>query len=221
MNTRTVSVFFLLLTSFAMLQAENPESSSIILKVQNNRIQAEIVAGGFAPDGIKFVWSLNPDPVYPPRGGDRAEYRSLEDSHVIEPEPFAGPGEYYVRAGWYEDGRVKFYSDTVKLRLSGAGSVVQGDGRSIRIEVDGQLARAGLTVTSESQPDGVKIVWSKNPNPEYPVRDGDRYIYRELDDSLEVWLDAFDGPGKYYVRAGWYNDGRVLFYSTQVETQLR
>jgi len=221
MKSRTVSYFLLLLTSFAALHAENSDSASIILKELNGKVKVEIVVDGYAPDGIKFVWSLNPDPVYPAREGDRAEFRTLEDSQEFEPEAFAGPGTYYFRAGWYEGGRVKFYSPTVELNLGGSGEVVQGTGRSIRVEVDGRFARAGLTITPDSQPDGVKIVWSKNPKPEYPVRNGDRYIYRELDDSLEVRLDAFDGPGKYYVRAGWYNDGRVLFYSTQVETLLR
>jgi len=220
MKIRFVIVLFFLLTSLALLQAEHPESSSIRLTRQNGSIRAEIVVDGYAPEGIKFVWSLNPDPVYPPRDGDMAEFRSLEDSQEFVPKPFAGPGNYYIRAGWYSGGKVQFYSEPLEVNLGNAGGVELGEGVSIRISVDDQLARVGLTVTPDSRPDGVKIVWSKNPKPEYPNREGDQYIYRELDASLEVWLEAFNGPGTYYVRAGWYNNGRVLFYSTQVETVL-
>lgn len=221
MKIKLFTIPFFLLTSLALLQAENPESSSIHLTDKNGIIRAEIVVDGYAPEGIKFVWSLNPEPVYPPRDGDRAEFRTLEESQSFEPEAFAGPGKYFLRAGWYSGGRVKFYSESLEVNLGITRGVVQGEGMSIRISVNDQLARVGLTVTPDSRPDGVKIVWSKNPKPEYPSREGDRYIYRELDDSLEVWLEAFNGPGIYYVRAGWYKNGRVLFYSTQVETLLR
>ncbi len=221
MKYRNIILLGFLLTSVARLHAEPSDSSSIRLNEENGRIRAEIIVDGYAPDGLKFVWSKNPDPVYPPRNGDRAEFRALEDSMDFQPEAFSGPGSYYLRAGWYSGGRVKFYSDTVEVTLGAAGGVTRGEGMGISITVDGQTAVAGVSITDKSRPDGVKIVWSKNPDPVYPNRVGDRYIYRELDDSLEVWLDAFDGPGTYYVRAGWYRNGKVLFYSTQMETQLR
>ncbi|MCK5735247.1 MAG: hypothetical protein KAH21_02165 [Spirochaetaceae bacterium] len=221
MNIKLLAFFGFLLTSTAVLQAEHPETSSIKISDQNGTIQAELTADGYAPDGIKFVWSLNPNPVYPPKDGDRAEFRSLEDSHSFKPEAFAGPGKYYVRAGWYSGGRVTFYSDTIEMNLGSAGGVVIGEGRSIGITVEEQLVRVSLTVTADSKPDGVKIVWSRTPDPEYPNREGDRYIYRNLDASMDVWLDSFDGSGTYYIRAGWYKSGRILFYSTQVETVLR
>jgi len=96
----------LLLISFAFLQAENPGSSSIPLTEGNGIVQAEITVDGFAPDGIKFVWSLNPDLVYPPRAGDRFEYQTLDEIQGFRPEPFSGPdgietaGCCFLRRRW-------------------------------------------------------------------------------------------------------------------------
>jgi hypothetical protein len=85
MNIRLFLIMGLLLTSFAFLQAENPGSSSIHLTEGNGIVQAEITVDGYAPDGIKFVWSLNPDPVYPPRAGDRFEYQTLDEIQGFRP----------------------------------------------------------------------------------------------------------------------------------------
>ncbi len=219
MNIKLLPALGLLLTSCVVLSAENPESSGIRLSEYNGTVQAEITVGGYAPEGIKFVWSLNPDPVYPPRGGDRAEFRSLENLLEFTPEPFAGPGKYWIRAGWYENGGIRFYSDPIRIHLDGTGGVVRGEGMSIQVTVDEQVARVGVTIT-DSKPGGVKIVWSRTPNPEYPPRQQDQAVFRGINDPLETWLEAFDGPGTYYVRAGWYKNGRILFYSTQVETVL-
>ena len=108
MNVKLFPALGLLLTSCAVLPAENPESSGIRLSEYSGTVQAEITVGGYAPEGIKFVWSLNPDPVYPPRDGDRAEFRSLEALPEFTPEPFAGPGMYWIRAGWYENDGIIF-----------------------------------------------------------------------------------------------------------------
>ena len=220
MNKKLFPALVVLVTSCAVLQAEIPDSSGLRLTEQYGIVKVEITVGGYAPEGVKFVWSLNPDPVYPPRDGDRAEFRSLEALPEFIPEPFTGPGKYWVRAGWYENDRIIFYSDPIRIYLDGTGGVVRGEGMSIRVTVDEQVARAGVTFI-DSKPEGVKIVWSRTTNPEYPPREQDQAVFRGIDDPLETRLEAFDGPGTYYVRAGWYKNSRILFYSTQVETVLR
>lgn len=218
MNIRFIPALVVLLFSCAVLPAEN--ASSIRLNQEGGTVKAVITVDGYAPEGIKFVWSKSMDPTYPPRQGDRAEFRSLHDAMEFTPTAFDGPGEYWVRAGWYDGNGIAFYSDPIQVNLDGTGGISRGDGMSVRISVNGQTASAGITYKDE-MPDGVKIVWSKNPDPVYPSRDGDRAEYHGRGDSMETWLEAFDGPGTYYVRAGWYSGGKILFYSTTLEVELR
>ena len=217
MNTRFIPALAVLLFSCASLPAEN--GSSIRLSENRGTVTAIVTVDGFAPEGVKFVWSKSPDPVYPPRSGDRAEFRSLYDSVSFEPTAFDGPGMYWVRAGWYDGDRISFYSDPIRVNLDGTGGMSRGEGNAVRLSVSGREARVGLTYKAE-MPEGVKVVWSKDPDPVYPPRDNDRAVFRGRGDEMEVWLEAFDGPGTYYVRAGWYDGGRVLFYSTTVETVI-
>ncbi len=218
MNMKYIPVLFVLLVSCATLPAEN--ASSIRLSEVNGSVAAVITVDGYAPDGIKFVWSKSTDPVYPPRESDRAEFRSLSDSLEFEPSAFDGPGTYWVRAGWYDGDGILFYSDAVQVNIDGTGGMSRGEGMSVSISVTGRTARVGVTYKDE-MPEGVKIVWSKNPDPAYPPRDGDHAEFHGQGDSMETWLEAFDGPGTYYVRAGWYSDGKIRFYSTTEEVELR
>lgn len=218
MRTGYIPALIVLLISCASLPAQN--ASSISLTEKEGTVTAVVTVDGYAPEGLKFVWSKSPDPVYPPRYGDRAEFRSLYDSLSFEPSAFDGPGMYWVRAGWYEGDRIAFYSDPIQVNLDGTGGISRGEGNSIRISVSGQEVRVGLTYKNDI-PEGVKVVWSKDPNPVYPPRYNDRSVFRGRGDNMEVWLEAFDGPGTYYVRAGWYDNGKVLFYSTTVETEIR
>jgi hypothetical protein len=67
---------------------------------------------------------------------------------------------------------------------------------------------------------GFKIVWSKNPSPTYPTRDGDKYIYLGEPTASSTTIDAFDGSGTYYVRVCEYLGGACGTYSNQEVTQL-
>lgn len=72
-------------------------------------------------------------------------------------------------------------------------------------------------------PSGFKVVWSLNENPEYPNRSGDKYQYfsdpaRRESESL----DAFSGPGNYFVRVCAYYNGSCILdsYSNQIQITL-
>lgn len=67
---------------------------------------------------------------------------------------------------------------------------------------------------------GYKIVWSKNPNPTYPTRDGDKFIYLSDPSASSTILEAFNGTGTYYVRVCDYLGGSCGLFSNEVTTSL-
>ena len=81
---------------------------------------------------------------------------------------------------------------------------LSGNGADIKWVVDGYSAQ------------GFKVVWSKNENPTYPLRDGDKYHYysnpaRNFDN-----LEPFAGAGTYYIRVCEYLGGACDKYSNQI-----
>jgi len=227
MKHRKIILFVLLIFPVFFVSAESAEKSGIRLIENNGTFTAELTVGDYAPDGVKYVWSRHPDPVYPTRNTDKYIYQPVEDIHPVTLDAFDGAGEYYVRAGWYVGGKVLFYSETLKVKLGGntensqkVSGAYKSSRKSIQVKVNNQQTAQVLLTYTDSKPDGVKILWSKNPYPVYPVRDKDMYLYCPVDSELQGWLEPFDGPGKYYVRAGWYVDGRVIFYSPQITVNL-
>lgn len=67
---------------------------------------------------------------------------------------------------------------------------------------------------------GFKIVWSKNENPEYPTRNGDRYHYHSNPEKERDELTAFDGEGIYHVRVCEYLGGECGIYSNEIKLEL-
>lgn len=67
---------------------------------------------------------------------------------------------------------------------------------------------------------GYKIVWSKNTNPAYPNRDGDKYVYLPDPNASNTALEAFNGTGTYYVRICEYLGGSCGIYSNEVTISL-
>lgn len=67
---------------------------------------------------------------------------------------------------------------------------------------------------------GFKIVWSKDENPTYPTREGDKYNYYTEPEKNTDTLNAFDGNGVYYARVCEYLGGKCGIYSNQIEIQL-
>jgi len=74
--------------------------------------------------------------------------------------------------------------------------------------------------TEGTSSQGFKVVWSKNPNPEYPLRSGDQYHYYSDPNSERDTLIPFDGSGQYYVRVCEYLGGKCGVYSNEVEVIL-
>jgi hypothetical protein len=83
---------------------------------------------------------------------------------------------------------------------------------SISLTGEGQSVSWSTVGYSKS---GFKIVWSKNQNPTYPTRDGDKYIYLSDPNANNTALDAFSGNGTYYVRVCEYT-GVCGVYSNEI-----
>ncbi len=83
-----------------------------------------------------------------------------------------------------------------------------GEGNIVRWVVEGYSSQ------------GFKVVWSKNENPTYPLREGDQYIYLTNPSDSKAELRAFDGNGLYYVRVCEYLGGKCGVYSNQIELKL-
>lgn len=77
-------------------------------------------------------------------------------------------------------------------------------------EVDGDLTK------------GVKVVFSKNENPEYPGRSGmgDKYVYLNDNAADELMLNKMVGDGEYYVRVCEYLGGECGTYSNEIMVTL-
>ncbi len=83
------------------------------------------------------------------------------------------------------------------------------DGNSISWETEGY------------SPKGFKVTWSKNENPTYPTREGDKYHYHASPDKNTDTLTCFNGEGTYYVRVCEYLGGKCGKYSNQIEIYLK
>lgn len=83
----------------------------------------------------------------------------------------------------------------------------------------GSQYKVGWTVNGYSA-SGFKLVWSKNPAPTYPNRSGDKYNYYSEPSTSQGVINAFDGPGTYYVRVCEYLGGACGVYSNQITVIL-
>src|SRR6056297_3985434 len=93
----------------------NSEVNSIELKGEGNELEWKV--DGFSRKGFKVVWSKNPDPVSPNRGGDRFHYHYTPEKRSDTIKAFNGPGYYYVRVCEYLGGKCGVYSNQIKLYL--------------------------------------------------------------------------------------------------------
>lgn len=88
---------------------------------------------------------------------------------------------------------------------------------SISLVTSGNMVKWSTAGYSKN---GFKVVYSKNPNPTYPTRDGDKYIYLAEPGAYKTTLEAFNGSGTYYVRACEYLGGSCGVYSNEVSVSL-
>jgi hypothetical protein len=86
---------------------------------------------------------------------------------------------------------------------------ISADGAQITWETDGYSTK------------GYKIVWSKNSQPTYPTRSGDKYQYFNNPNTNSASVYKFnDNSGTYYVRVCEYLGGTCGVYSNQIEIEL-
>lgn len=101
------------------------------------------------------------------------------------------------------------YKDSAKV----SGAPVSG----LTLAGEGNLVKWQWTGYAK---EGFKIVWSKNPNPTYPTRDGDKYIHLTDPNAYNTKLEAWNGSGTYYVRVCEYVGGTCGAYSNEIKLSL-
>jgi len=170
-----------------------------------------------APDGFKVVRSLTTDPVYP---GDNYYYLSSPDARAHKWAVKDGK-TYYFRVCKYLDGKCVLYSNNVKVtapKTTETTTSNSGDVTSLSISHVGS-GKVAWTLKGYSD-QGFKVVWSKNSNPTYPCRSGDKYLYYSDPAQRNAVVTAFDGYGTYYVRVCEYLGGKCGVYSNQITVTL-
>jgi hypothetical protein len=110
------------------------------------------------------------------------------------------------------------------LAVAPAGATYTSDAptsvvSSITLQATGNPGEVKWSLDGNSSK-GFKVVWSKNQNPTYPLRDGDKYNYYSNADQRKDTVNAFNGSGTYYVRVCEYLGGKCGKYSNQVTIQL-
>lgn len=72
---------------------------------------------GSSPNGYKVISSKSPNPIYPPKDGDTADFY---DANTIKAsiKAHSGSGVYYVRVCEYLNGKCGIYSNEIKLELN-------------------------------------------------------------------------------------------------------
>lgn len=164
--------------------------------------------------GFKIVRSTEVNPVYP---GD--EYKYLSEPAVRQYTWNIQDGKtYHFRVCKYlEDNKCGVYSNDVTGQAPTGGE--SDEVTAITLKSDGGN-KISWTVNGISD-QGFKIVWSKNSQPTYPLRnEQDKYHYYSEPDKRSDELEAFSGSGKYYVRVCEYLDGKCGVYSNQIEAGL-
>jgi hypothetical protein len=178
---------------------------------------------GTFSQGYKLVWSKNSNPTYPLRDGDKYAFYSNPETLTGYVSAFAGEGKYYVRVCEYLGGKCGIYSNQVTITLLGDNEKT--------VEKETTQAVTSITLTSLGvgkiswkvngySKSGFKVVWSKNPSPTYPTRDGDKYHYYSEANKTTDTVNNFDGEGRYYVRVCEYLGGKCGVYSNQIEVDL-
>ena len=180
---------------------------------------------GVSAKGFKVVWSNNQNPTYPLRDGDQYHYYDRADARRDTVNAFNGSGIYYVRVCEYLGGKCGKYSNQVTVQL-GEKIVAPEKPEAPVSAVSSIVLKAANTpgainwVAYGRSANGFKIVWSKNENPTYPLRDGDQYHYYDRADATYDNVAAFNGTGVYYVRVCEYLGGKCGKYSNQIAVQL-
>lgn len=166
--------------------------------------------------GFKIIKSKQINPVYP--GND---FQYLSSPSAREYKWNIKDGEtYHFRVCKYLGGSCVSYSNDISVKApSGNSSESTGNVSSITLKSEGEN-RVSWTVNGTS-PKGFKVVWSKNSNPTYPLRnDQDKYHYFDSPSKRDDTLESFAGSGTYHVRVCEYLGGSCGIYSNEIEISL-
>lgn len=200
---------------------DNPTEAYIKLSAVavDGGIKLSWTVGGInALDGFKLVKGTTPNPTYPGNS-----YIYITDTAKRNYTWAINDGKTYnFRICQYVEGKCAIYSNNIAVKAP--LKVVDEINDSVGEVTSIALSSAGgskiswkITGYSES---GFKVVWSKTSGPTYPCREGDKYhYYSEPSKSSDV-LEAFDGPGSYYVRVCEYLGGKCGLYSNQITVNL-
>jgi len=170
------------------------------------------------PNGFKLVKSESANPVYP--GND---FQYISDSGARSYTWSINNGKtYHFRVCQYIDGKCGVYSNDITVTApvgpTATPKPTQIPVSSITVSSGGGTAINWSLVGYSSN--GFKVVWSKNSNPTYPTRSGDKNDYKSDPGSRSTNIDAFDGAGVYFVRVCEYLGGACGVYSNQIQVTL-
>ncbi len=188
------------------------------------------VKGLDTPYGFKIVKGKESNPTFPEN-----ESVYVADSGLRRYDWGVGDGGVlnFRVCQYLGDGRCGVYSNNVSLQTYGSGKKKEEEKKeekkskeyqskvskiSLSVEKEGEhKAKAKWSVEGNADK-GVKVVWSKNSNPEYPAKDGDKAMY--VDSGNDAYLWDLDGGTKYYVRVCEYTGDGCGTYSNQVDVQM-
>ncbi len=215
--------------------------SKITLTANQDTGEVRWESEGVSQRGFKLAWSKNPNPTYPTRKNDKYVYLGDSNSEHYALKGFDGAGEYYVRVCEYLGGKCGVYSNEVTITLNTSKIKSKHKNKyekkykkekkevkkqditsmveSIELHTGEEEGEVNWSVNGVSQK-GFKLAWSKNPNPTYPTRDGDKYTYLGSSSAESYKISAFDGAGEYYVRVCEYLGGKCGVYSNEIKVIL-
>jgi len=162
--------------------------------------------------GFKLVKSTGAYPVYP---GNSYKYLSSGSQRSYTWNIKDGRTYHFRICQYNGNGKCLKYSNDITVTAPSSSPAIgvnsistSGSGSSINWSVNGYSSK------------GFKLVWSKNTNPTYPTRSGDKYHYFSSPSTTHGTIEAFDGPGTYYVRVCEYLGGACGKYSNQITVTL-
>lgn len=176
-------------------------------------------------DGFKVVGSLKENPTYPEdkyyyvRGDKRSFFWGVDDGR-----------EWHFRVCSFVKGECRKYSNevVVKTMKPAEKSTENANGyaddmvKSIKVsleKVDSERVRVKWVVEGKAER-GFKVIWSKNPNPEYPTREGDYFHFVKGGEAREEVIKTGSGH-LYHVRVcNYLGEGKCGTYSEDVAIQM-